>query len=144
MYFCKQYNNCLTLDKGGGVLLEYILVGDELRLVRWTVSFVKNNIETTRSFFSEEEKENFVSKLNMTYILDEIHQPEYEWLDGLIFENKADIEKAIKLGEISYKEYVLENDLQYQNEQLKQQLIDVQMALIEIYEGVLNSGKNLL
>jgi len=80
--------------------------------------------------------QNTLSEDGFQYVIEEIEH-DHKWLEELEFENSNDVLEAIELGEVEYLRRV-NFDAQEKAEQLEETITDLQLAIVELYEGGLS------
>lgn len=123
------------------------VVGRKIELCRYGVTYTMQ--EKPQEFFvpTKEEADLLAEQYDGTIeILDTAAD---EWMDGIeIPETNRPMEKALEIaamGEEGYKKWLEQQaaqspeNLAAENAQLKQQLTDTQLALVEVYEMMLPS-----
>lgn len=119
--------------------------GNIIQVIRYKVKYIENDIEMAMEASAQEEAESLKTAFNGK--IETLDTTGIEWIDGVkIPETNKPMEEALKIlkmGEQGYKTF-LENqekmkpeNLLVENETLKQQLLDTQMALVEFYESTL-------
>ncbi len=113
--------------------MKYRFYGDELQIVRYELT-VTHHIEggdsvQTYQAANDDEKEAYL-ELYPEAGVSEIDNSGYEWLDGMKFTQEqlraGELERAVELGEVEYKKYLMESDANYQMLEL-----DMRLALLE-------------
>ena len=107
--------------------------GDELQLVRYEVKYLEpwnaDGEPVTQTAADDTERNELLERYPDAEV-SEIDNSGYEWLDGMIFTQEqlrtGELEKAIEMGEESYKQYLMDSDPNYQMLEL-----DMRLALLE-------------
>lgn len=119
--------------------------GNIIQVIRYKVKYTEFETEMTMSACTLEEANEIATRMNGT--VEALDTTGIEWIDGVeIPESKYPMEEALKIlemGEQGYSDFLvmqekmkLEN-LLAENESLKQQLLETQLALVDIYESTL-------
>lgn len=119
--------------------------GDKIEIIRYKVKYIENNLEMVMEASTLEEAESLKTAFNGE--VETLDTTGIEWIDGIkIPETNKPMEEALKIlemGEQGYKTFLEQQEkmkpenLLAENEMLKQQLLDTQMALVEFYESTL-------
>lgn len=125
--------------------MKIIIQGNQIYLCRYKVVYKENDKIITEYFPTQKEVEKITSTVGGEIEL--LETKDFEWIDGVkIPETNQPMEKALEIiamGEAGYKKWIEQQELQRpeklveENEKLKQQLTDMQIALVEVYEKML-------
>lgn len=119
--------------------------GNKIEVIRYKVKYIENGIEMSMEASTLEEAESLKTAFNGK--IEALDTSNIEWIDGItIPETNKPMEVALEIlnmGEQGYKTFLEHQEkmkpenLLAENESLKQQLLDTQMALVEFYENTL-------
>ena len=87
--------------------MKYRMQGNKLELIRHVINYKEGLTQRTYESASIDEKLEVIARLvkqGIDYTTEDISQPEYEWLDGMIFEDEKEVLPAAEMGEIKYKQ----------------------------------------
>ncbi len=113
--------------------MRYRFYGDELQLVKYEIKYHEpwdtDGEPVTQTAADEFERDELLERYPDAEVA-EVDNSGYEWLDGMIFTQEqlraGELEKAIKMGEDAYKQYLMDSDPNYQMLEL-----DMRLALLE-------------
>ena len=121
--------------------------GNTIEVVRYKVLYDMGTVEMMQEAATVEEAEQIAAQTGGK--IEAVDTAGIEWIDGVqIPDTKAPMEEALKIlemGEEGYKKWLEQQAAQSpeklaeENEKLKQQLTDIQLALVEVYEMMLPS-----
>lgn len=121
--------------------------GNTIEVVRYKVLYDMGTVEMMQEAETVEEAEEIAAQTGGK--IEAVDTAGIEWIDGVqIPDTKAPMEEASKIlemGEEGYKKWLEQQAAQSpeklaeENEKLKQQLTDTQLALVEVYEMMLPS-----
>mgnify|MGYP007049773875 CR=1 FL=1 len=80
--------------------------GEKLELIRYIIKYQDDEQQRIYEASTEDEKLEVITKLEnrgIIYTVEDIDNIGHEWLDGMIFEDEKDVEKAIVAGETEWK-----------------------------------------
>lgn len=123
------------------------LQGDQVEIYRYSITVKEGELETVFYAVTKEEADKIVK--DHGGILEQIDTAQMEWFDGIVIKptNRPmeEASKILEMGEEGYKKWLEQQAAQSpeklaeENEKLKQQLTDTQLALVEVYEMMLPS-----
>ena len=113
--------------------MRYRFYGDELQLVKYEIKYHEpwntDGEPVTQTAVDDFERDELLERYPDAEVA-EVDNSGYEWLDGMIFTQEqlraGELEKAIKMGEDAYKQYLMDSDPNYQMLEL-----DMRLALLE-------------
>ena len=121
--------------------------GNTIQVIRYKVLYNFGTVEMMQEAATAEEAEQIAAQTGGK--IEAVDTTGIEWIDGVqIPDTKAPMEEASKIlemGEEGYKKWLEQQAAQSpeklaeENEKLKQQLTDTQLALVEVYEMMLPS-----
>jgi len=85
--------------------------------------------------YSEMQKENFIENIEnkFRYEITDYHQ-DNAWINGMEFTSLQDVYNTIEMGEAAYFRKI-NFDAMEKTEQLEETITDLQLAIVELYEG---------
>ncbi len=120
-------------------------LGNTVQLCRWQVDYTMANPDETTTSVTEyvptEEEANELVLTNGGTKLALITSSD-EWIDGIEVESYDEAVSIAQMGKTAYekklkqKESMKSENLLKENEYLKQQILDTQLALTELYESI--------
>lgn len=123
------------------------LQGDQVEIYRYSITVKEGELETVFYAVTKEEADKIIKEHGG--ILEQIDTSNMEWFDGMVIKptNRPmeEASKILEMGEEGYKKWLEQQAVQSpeklaeENEKLKQQLTDTQLALVEVYEMMLPS-----
>lgn len=124
-------------------------LGNTVQLCRWQVDYTMQNGDEattpmTKYVPTEEEADALVKMYSGTK--QKLDTAANEWIDGITVDSLAHGREIAAMGEQGYKRWLAEREakkpeaLLRENEQLKQQVTDAQLALAELYEMMTPGG----
>lgn len=119
--------------------------GNIIQIIRYKVKSTAFDTEMYMEASTLEEAESLAEQFNGE--IETLDTSAIEWIDGItIPETNKPMEEALKIlemGEAGYKEFLLKQEkmknenLLAENESLKEQILDTQMALVELHKNTL-------
>lgn len=127
--------------------MKILLEGNIVKLCKYKITYKNNNCMINEFASDIDSVKDIIDLYGGTY--ETLDTKGWEWLDGIqIPETNRPMEKALEIaamGEEGYKKWLEQQaaqspeNLAAENAQLKQQLTDTQLALVEVYEMMLPS-----
>ena len=119
--------------------------GNVIQVIRYKVKSTAFDTEMYMEASTLEEAESLAEQFNGE--IETLDTSNIEWIDGItITDTNKPMEAALEIlnmGETGYKEFLLKQEkmknenLLAENESLKEQLLETQMALVELFESIL-------
>lgn len=119
--------------------------GNVIQVIRYKVKSTAFNTELYMEASTLEEAKSLAEQFNGE--IETLDTSAIEWIDGItISETNMPMEAALEIlniGEEGYEDFLLKQEkmkaenLLAKNESLKQQLLETQMALVELFENTL-------
>lgn len=119
--------------------------GDTIQVIRYNVKYTENNLEMIMEASTQEEAESFKTAFNGE--IETLDTSAIEWIDGVkIPETNKPMEAALEIlnmGEQGYKTFLEQQEkmkpenLLAENKSLKQQLLESQMAIVDLFERIM-------
>ena len=119
--------------------------GNVIQVIRYKIKGIEFGVEMTMEANTMEEAESLASQFNGE--IETLDTEAIEWIEGVkIPKTNMPMEEALKIlnmGETGYKEFLLKQEkmknenLLAENESLKEQILETQMALVELFENTL-------
>jgi hypothetical protein len=127
----------------------YRMYGETVQLFKYKITYetketvpgedgglTEQTVTQTMYCVSDEHRDEFIQYLccgNKPHIVEAVDQTGNEWIDGMEFKDADQVPGALEMGEIAYRQYVNDNNI---NLQFSKYLTDLDFRLLLLEWGI--------